>query len=72
MLSQEMLVNIKLEIGDRKDLSLIVVSATKNVPSAISSALRGALNVMLRDILKPTYFTARGVASALRSAGGKQ
>ena len=44
----------------------------KNASSAISSVLRGALNEMLRAILKPTYFIARGVASVLKSAGEKQ
>jgi len=64
-------VNIKLEIGGHKDQSLIRKNAT-NVPSAISSVLRGALNEMLRAILKPTYFIARDVASVLKSAGEKQ
>ena len=38
---------------------------------AIFSALRGALTRMLRDILKPTYFTAKDVASAPGNAGPK-
>ena len=67
-----MLVNIKLEIGDRKDLSLIVANAARNVACAISSVLMCVLNGTLRDILKPIYFTARGVVSVLRSARGKQ
>jgi len=51
---------------------MILANATKNVLSAISFALRGALNGMLRDTLKPIYFIVRDVAFALRSAGEKQ
>lgn len=64
--------NIELVTGGLKDRSLIVVNATKNVPSAIPSALRDALHGTLRDILKPIYFIVRDVASALKSAGEKQ
>jgi len=67
-----MLVNTKLEAGGHKDQSMILANATKNVLSAISFALRGALNGMLRDTLKPLYFIVRDVAFALRSAGEKQ
>ncbi len=65
-------VNTKPGIGGHKGLSLIVANVTKNVSSVISSVLRDALNGMLRAILKPTYFIARGVASVLKSAGEKQ
>ena len=59
-------------IGGHKDQSLIVANATKNAPSAISSALRDALNATPRDILKPIYFTARGVAFAPPNVEGQQ
>ncbi len=67
-----MLFDTKPGIGSHKDRSLIRVSATKNAPSAISSALTDALNERLMDILKPIYLTAKGVASVLRSAIERQ
>jgi len=65
-------VNIGLVTGGHKDQSSIRANATKNAPSAISSALMGALNGMLRDTLKPISFIARDAASVLKSAGEKQ
>jgi hypothetical protein len=64
--------NIRLVTGDHKDQSLIGTNVIKNASSVISSVLRDALNGMLRAILKPTYFIARGVASVLKNAGEKQ
>ena len=64
--------NTKPGIGGHKDQSLIVASATKNVPSAISSALRDVLNATLRDILKPIYFIARDAAFVPPNAEEKQ
>ena len=65
-------VNTKLGIGGHKGLSLIVANVTKNVSSVISFVLMDALNAMLRAILKPISFTARGVAFAPLNAGEKQ
>ena len=67
-----MLFDTKPGIGSHKGRSLIRVSATKNALSAISSALRDALNERLMDILKLIYLTAKGVASVLRSAIERQ
>jgi len=64
--------NTKPGIGGRKDQSLIVANATKSAFSAISSALRDALNEMLRGILKPIYFIARGVVFVPLNAEEKQ
>ncbi len=65
-------VNIGPVIGGHKGLSLIIANVTKNASFAISSAPRGALNGMLRDILKPISFIARDVAFAPLNAGEKQ
>jgi len=67
-----MLANYRLGSGGHRDQFLIVAYATKSAPSVISSALRDALNGMLRDILKPISFIVRDVVSVLRSAGEKQ
>ncbi len=67
-----MLFDTKPGIGNHKGRSLIRVSVTKNAPSAISSALRDALNERLMDILTLIYLTAKGVASVLWSAIERQ
>jgi len=65
-------VNIGPVTGGHKGQFSIRANATKNAPSATSSALMGALNGTLRDILKPTSFIARGVAFAPLNVGEKQ
>ncbi len=64
-------VNIRPVTGGYKNLSLIRTNAT-NAPSAIFTAPRGALNGMLRDILRLTYFIARDVAFAPLNVRKKQ
>ena len=65
-----MLVNTKPVFGGHKGLPMILVGAS-NVVCAKSFALRGALNRMLKDILKLIYSTAKGAVSAPGNAGLK-
>ena len=63
-------VNIKPGPGGHKDHSLIAVNVL-NVACVIYFVLKGVLSRMSRDILKPIFFTVKGVASVSGNAGPK-